>query len=525
MMRSLFSGVAGLRTHQTRMDVIGNNIANVNTVAYKSNSVNFQDMLYQTTQNASGANAASGRAGINAKQIGLGVSTASISTNITGAGSAQNTGSPFDIRITGNSFFVVTNGSEQFYTRAGAFNVDANGTLCMSSNGYPVLGYGTMKNEAGETVINKSELTKLDIMSETNSISDPVATTNGYMSGILDKNSEALGTTLGEVVTVPFYDNLGYSYTAQFKVERQNGATGADNGMYTLACSDILDSSGKSIFRYKEDTTEPGPPPVTYKAGDEYSAAKKREILDDPANQILSVNGAADGDNKLFLKFDTFATPTGTTPKGKLTQVMADADTAYEGTQQQTEENGEKMTGFTLNVDMLKDFATGFAGMTGVGTATHGVAIDLSNLQNIDNKGTTAISTDRGHLDSDAGAGCRVGNLSSISIAKDGRITGAYTNGQTKLLGQIASASFANASGLEKAGDNLYAQTANSGEAVINDITVDGGSMTTGELEMSNVDLSAEFTSMITTQRGFQANSRIITVSDTLLEELINLKR
>ncbi len=531
MMRSLFSGVAGLRTHQTRMDVIGNNIANVNTVAYKSSSVNFQDMLYQTTQNASGANPASGRAGVNAKQIGLGVSTASISTNITGAGSAQNTGSPFDIRITGDSFFVVTNGSDQFYTRAGAFNVDANGTLCMSSNGYPVLGYGTMTNTDGDIVINKSELTKLDIMSETNSVSDPVSTTNGYMSGILDKNSEALGTTLGEVVTIPFYDNLGYSYTAQFKMERVNGPTGADNGMYTLSCTDILDSNGKSIFKYETDEDEvvdPGPPPVTvhHAAGDEYSTAKKLTVLNDSANKLLSVNGTADDDNLLYVKFDTFATPSGTSPKGKLMEIKTAlaATETYQGTQQQTEENGEKMVGFTLNVDMLKDFATGFAGMTGVGS-DQGVAIDLSNLQNIDNKGTTAISTDRGHLDSDAGAGCRVGNLSSISIAKDGRITGAYTNGQTKLLGQIAAASFANASGLEKAGDNLYAQTVNSGEAVINDITVDGGSMTTGELEMSNVDLSAEFTSMITTQRGFQANSRIITVSDTLLEELINLKR
>ena len=157
--------------------------------------------------------------------------------------------------------------------------------------------------------------------------------------------------------------------------------------------------------------------------------------------------------------------------------------------------------------------------------AGQGIDIDLANLKDIDNNGTSTANGGRGMLESTEGAGWKVGELSSISIGVDGRIMGAYTNGETKLLGQIATATFANASGLEKAGDNLYGQTANSGEAIIGDITSDGGSMNTGNLEMSNVDLSQEFTTMITTQRGFQANSRVITVSDTLLEELVNLKR
>ena len=201
MMRSLFSGVAGLRTHQTRMDVIGNNIANVNTVAFKANSMTFQDLLYQTTQNASGANAATGRAGINAKQIGLGVATGSIATKITTPGSAQNTGSPFDIRITGDSFFVVSDGGNQYYTRAGAFNVDANGTLCMATNGYTVMGYGTTTNATtGELVINTAALTSLDVMSDENMTSPPVATTNAYAVGILDKNSDALSKEANAVL-------------------------------------------------------------------------------------------------------------------------------------------------------------------------------------------------------------------------------------------------------------------------------------------------------------------------------------
>ena len=168
MMRSLFSGVAGLKTHQTKMDVIGNNIANVNTVGYKTAQVTFKDLLYQTTQSATGANEATGRAGINPKQIGLGVTNGTIYSNITAGGSTETTGNPFDIMINGNSFFIVTDGNNQFYTRAGAFTVDAKGTLAMTANGYPVMGYGTTTNTDGDVVIDTSKLTTLPINSADN---------------------------------------------------------------------------------------------------------------------------------------------------------------------------------------------------------------------------------------------------------------------------------------------------------------------------------------------------------------------
>lgn len=579
MMRSLFSGVAGLRTHQTRMDVIGNNIANVNTVAYKSSSVTFQDLLYQTTQNASGANAATGRAGINAKQIGLGVSTGSISTNITGPGSAQNTGSPFDIRITGDSFFVVSDGGNQFYTRAGAFNVDANGTLAMATNGYTVMGYGTTTDTNGELVINTAELVSLDIMSDENKISPPIATNYTYGSGILDKNSKSLTTTQGQMMGVPFYDNLGYSYTAQFKIERENGPQSEDTGQYKLTMVDITDSKGKSIFKYtqadvgknvgghtvtaediaagskytitqadvdagtqwkpgggaqtavtaadvgKEVTSESAVVGQTYgrikvTASDvdkEYKSSSEKEAVLSAANVFTT------GSNMAYMVFDTFMTDPAETPAGKLMEVTGTKATARVATPQTSNVNGDPIRGLGLNLGGLNNFAPGFAGMNNDQNAA--VAIDLSEVQNIDNKGSTTVNGKKGHIDSDAGAGCAAGEMSSISIGQDGKITASYTNGQSKLLGQIASATFANAAGLEKTGDNLYRTTLNSGEAVINDITANGGSMSTGELEMSNVDLSAEFTDMITTQRGFQANSRIITVSDSMLEELVNLKR
>ena len=141
MMRSMYSGVSGLKTHQTKMDVIGNNIANVNTVAYKSNSITFSELMYQTTQKASGPNELTGTGGTNARQIGLGVQSAAINTAISTQGATQTTGNPFDLCITGDAFFVVSDGLNNYFTRAGAFNVDAIGNLVMSSNGYNVMGW------------------------------------------------------------------------------------------------------------------------------------------------------------------------------------------------------------------------------------------------------------------------------------------------------------------------------------------------------------------------------------------------
>ena len=156
MMRSLYSGVTGLKTHQTKMDVIGNNIANVNTVAYKSQSITFSELMYQTTQSASGPNAVTGTAGTNAKQIGLGVKSGAINTAITQSGSSQTTGNPFDIQIKGNAFFVVSDGSNNYFTRDGSFYVDAVGNLAMSTNGYNVMGWGVDDNTG--TIRSASDL-------------------------------------------------------------------------------------------------------------------------------------------------------------------------------------------------------------------------------------------------------------------------------------------------------------------------------------------------------------------------------
>lgn len=453
MMRSLFSGVAGLKTHQTRMDVIGNNIANVNTVAYKSQSATFQELMYQNTQNASAANEATGRGGINAKQIGLGSSLAAINTNITQSGSSQSTGNAFDVQISGDSFFIVSDGQQNHFTRAGAFYVDGVGNLAMTSNGYNVMGW--QPNEDGSDVLVDT-VSPLKIMSAENLTSAPEQTTKAYLDGVIDKNDSNVTSSTGRLVNISVYDNLGYSYIVQLAIKQVYDTTTKKpkDGEYTIEPAKLIDSTGKTLF--ESGTT-------------------------DPKVELSSTS----------LKFNT-----------------------TNGTINDPGINVDKEAPVELTI-------------TGIPAFGEKISIDLANLKMYDNKGTSTVAGHYGDVQG-RNAGRKKGALSGVAIQQDGKIYGSYDNGTSKLLGQIAVASFANASGLEKIGDNLYDTTQNSGEfdGIGKDITSDGaGAMKTGVLEMSNVDLSAEFTEMITTQRGFQANSRIITVSDTMLEELINLKR
>ena len=241
MMRSLYSGVAGLKTHQTRMDVIGNNIANVNTTAYKSSSMTFSELMSQTTQKASGANATTGVGGTNAKQIGLGVKAGAINTAITTQGSAQSTGNPFDIMITGDNFFVVSNGSENFFTRDGSFYVDGAGNLAMTSTGYNVMGWGVDETTGN---IKQDTVTALRIMSSANMTYPPEATTKANISGILDQNDKDVTSANGKTVNLNFFDARGYSYTAKFTFKQSGGDK---TNEYSLELNKILDSTGKEI--------------------------------------------------------------------------------------------------------------------------------------------------------------------------------------------------------------------------------------------------------------------------------------
>ncbi len=213
MMRSLYSGVSGLRTHQTRMDVIGNNIANVNTTAYKAKTMNFSDMLYQTTQAGTGANPRNGTGGTNPRQIGLGVKGAAINTSITQEGANQSTGNPFDLKISGEAFFVVSDGTSTYYTRDGSFDVDDYGNLVMASTGFIVQGWGVDK----EGNIVQGTVGPLNVTASNEAL--PEATKNGRITGIIDsEDTTNLESKNGYQVTMGIYDNAGYTYDLKFGV-------------------------------------------------------------------------------------------------------------------------------------------------------------------------------------------------------------------------------------------------------------------------------------------------------------------
>lgn len=549
MMRSMYSAVSGLKTHQTRMDVIGNNIANVNTVAFKSSSVTFSDILYQTTSNASGANATTGTGGVNAKQIGLGTTAAATKVSITSAGASETTGNPFDIRLTdknSTNFFIVNNGSENVFTRSGSFYVDGSGNLCMSSTGYTVMGW-QVDETTGE--IRKDTVSALRIMQEKNLTSAPEATTQATIAGVLDENDTDVKNDAGRVMNLNFYDNLGYQYTAKFAIK----STGTD-GKYTVELTSVLDSNNQNItakLTKKQMSQLFGNYQANATLG-QYGLAK--------GVKFDAANNQYEKDGKKYQKsakdptvFEDVNNPTNTV---SITEIFSGITTtianniknktnnynvAFDQTTGQATVTGER-----TSYDLVFDTSTGkFASIGGENPSvmlnmaalssglinTNGnfqnITVDFSQCLNYENGGKSTIGADAGATDGTTGKGRKLGAMTGIFIDTSGRIYGTYDNGNTELLGQIAVAQFSNASGLEKVGESCYRTTLNSGEfdGIGVEISADGSSMTTGELEMSNVDLSSEFTSMITTQRGFQANSRVITTSDTLLEELVNLKR
>ena len=553
MMRSMYSAVSGLKTHQTRMDVIGNNIANVNTVAFKSSSVTFSDILYQTTSNASGANATTGTGGVNAKQIGLGTTAAATKVSITSAGASETTGNPFDIRLTdknSTNFFIVNNGSENVFTRSGSFYVDGSGNLCMSSTGYTVMGW-QVDETTGE--IRKDTVSALRIMQEKNLTSAPEATTQATIAGVLDENDADVKSDAGKVMNLNFYDNLGYQYTAKFAIK----ATGTD-GEYTVELTSILDSNNKNITegftqaQMKEifgntdtETTIASYSTTLADCGYTYDPTTGQLKTADAAAKVVKINkdGKLADDSGKTIK-DVFGVSDGNL---KNIQNSAQANnTDYEFKDVKNADGTHSYQVVKKSATNLLKFNTEDGKFSSIGGGTNksvelnlnttslnangnfaNINVDFSQCLNYNKSGKSTIGADAGAVDGTTGKGRKLGAMTGIYIDTNGRIYGTYDNGNKELLGQIAVAQFSNASGLEKVGESCYRTTLNSGEfdGIGVEISADGSSMTTGELEMSNVDLSSEFTSMITTQRGFQANSRVITTSDTLLEELVNLKR
>lgn len=482
MLRSLYSGVSGLKVHQSRMDVIGNNISNVNTVGFKSSQVTFSDVLYQTSAAASGPDEKTGRAGVNPKQIGLGANFASVKTTMDVTGGSTRTDNPFDLMIEGDGFFIVNNGTSNYFTKAGSFTLDANGTLCTAS-GYSVMGWQV--DPKNPTKIKADTVSALQVMSPENMYSEPEATTAVHFEGNIDSADTDL-TGTGRVTNFTFYDNLGQSYTVQLLVKQNIQADSLIKSEYSVAVTDVLDANGKSIFVSEVDD---GLGNITYE-----QSTITEVSLGSYTFAVASVDEETGvptlGGDAPILNFNPAT--------GKMVSIG--------------DEEGVKSLEFSIGITGEHPFKD--------------IDVDFSALTMFANSGKTTIEGNKGGLDN-LGKGRTAGNMSGVSIDNSGMIYGVYDNGVSKLLGQIVIARFANNSGLEAVGNSLFAESQNSGEfdGIGEDVTMSGGKFNVGVLESSNVDLASEFTDMVITQRGFQANSRIITTSDTLLEELINLKR
>ena len=613
MMRSLFSGVAGLKTHQQRMDVIGNNIANVNTTAFKSSSTTFQDIMYQTMSDASGGTAT--RGGVNPRQIGLGVTTAATKVSITTSGSAETTNDGFDLRLSdtnSTNFFIVNNGAQNVFTRSGSFYVDGNGYLSMTSTGYHVMGWQSNK-EAG--TITKDTVSALRIMDPANQTSEPEYTSQAHLTGIVDENDSNVDGSVMENGSTATKDANGYtieltSITSDSNVDSEGNPIDLlqnyiDTQKAKYSSGGTLNIPEKTFGNTQAITNEQiaekyikaslfGDPDgynvdsfkVDASSDFRYDAASQKIVKGNGANQVsasyteiikaMNTSGTTGGLNakidftgnnttqtfqvtRIFSGLQSamsnyYTTSGGTSvvidgknpsysfdDKSQTLKVKTDAanydvffktsDGSFDSISGRESDNGPQQGNGTKPSRL---FGTGSNAVTfnvnllGTQFNSDGINIDFSNLLNYNNGGSSTASIDRGTIsDGSSGAGRKLGTLNGLSVSNDGKIYGSYTNGNTELLGQIATTQFANASGLESLGNNCYGETLNSGsfDGIGQEISADGSSMNSGQLEMSNVDLAQEFTEMITTQRGFQANSRIITVSDTLLEELTNLKR
>lgn len=452
-----------MQNHQTRLDVIGNNVANVNTTGFKRGRVNFQDMISQQLSGAARPTTEVG--GVNPKEVGLGVMTASIDTIFT-QGNLQSTGVSTDVAIQGNGFFILKNGEESFYTRAGAFGLDSEGTLVNPANGMRVQGW--MAEELnGEMVLNTAGSTE-DIIIPVGTKDPAKATQNVDFACNLNKNTP----------------------------EILDGASEADIAKGTWATEQkIYDSFGNQHMLSVSFTRVVGNP-------NQWQAT----VTVNPDGEVPTETrvglGTTDGTENTFLvNFDN---------NGTLLSVTDSAGNI-------TNPEGEVVIQASFNVPEANPDEAGnpYRQTLNINLGT------IGSQKNTITQSASQSSTKAFYQD-----GYTMGYLDNFKIDSTGTITGVYSNGTNRIIGQLALASFTNQGGLEKAGENTYVESNNSGMANIGTSGIAGkGSLLAGSLEMSNVDLIEQFTDMIVTQRGFQASSKTIQTADTLLDTVMNLKR
>lgn len=454
MMRSMFSGVSGLRAHQAKMDTIGNNIANVNTVGFKGNTVTFQEVFSQTIQGAGSPQG--GLGGTNPRQIGLGVTVGAMDVNHA-KGSTQRTDNPTDLMIDGNGFFTVTNDpnlQNKFYTRAGNFSVDKLGYL-VTSGGFKVLGSDNQAIRIDKTSTKTATATdQIEIGSNVNFAAAVDPATNIAYSTTVDVydslgNVNSVAVNFGEKILFNDGTNKGAYRNIQFT----NPAMVPPIGIGNLAPVTFAPIAANANARYAK-----------------FNEQGVFQGIFTLANGDLNAGGYATGGTQIPSISLTLATP------------------------------GATNVVIPLYDNTASPIKNAFANLT------HYAATSDAKGKKI--------------------TGNSSGTLSSFSISQTGDVVGTYTNGERQTLGTLALADFDNPVGLQKIGANMFVDTPNSGSPRFG---IPGnssfGALAPGSLEMSNVDLSQQFTEMITTQRGFQANSRVITTTDEMLQELVNLKR
>ncbi|MBF9016158.1 MULTISPECIES: flagellar hook protein FlgE [unclassified Oceanispirochaeta] len=462
MMRSLYSGVSGLQNHQTRMDVIGNNVSNVNTIGFKKGRVIFQDMISQGMRGAARPSEELG--GVNPMQVGLGMTVATIDTIHT-QGSLQSTGNTTDLAIQGNGFFILSQGDKEFYSRAGAFGLDEGGMLVNPANGMRVQGWEA-ETVDGETFINSASDTK-SLFIPIGSKDPASATSEVELACNLDKRTPEVleGAGPGDVrqgswtIDKDIYDNFGNVHKMTVNFTKVNGT--ANQWNVNVAVD---------------------------------------EDAELPSNTTLDIGAENNTDNNFIMEFDNLGALTAAFDgQGDRVEAGALLIPVSFDVQDTTPDGDGALLRQTLNLNLGE-----------VGSYTNTVT------QFAETSSTKAFRQN----------GYSMGYLETFQIDSRGVITGVYSNGTNRSLGQVALASFVNPGGLEKNGESTFMETINSGEANVGPSGIAGkGKFVSGALEMSNVDLAEQFTDMIITQRGFQANSKTITTSDTMLQELLQLKR
>lgn len=454
MMRSLYSAVSGLQNHQTRMDVIGNNVSNVNTTGFKKGRVTFQDILSQTLTGA--AKPTDERGGLNPKQVGLGMTVASIDT-LMNQGSLQTTGKNTDLALSGEGFFTMKQGERTFFTRNGNFMIDKEGSL-VSPTGLRVQGWNAQTLANGDRIINTSaplDNMMIPIMEKL----EARETTNVRVKSNLNLDTPVLGPNPTEEELIRNTHSTSIDVVDRYGTKRRM----------------VLNFKKEGLNQWRLNTT-----------------------IDGIDNNNIRVNIGApkiDTNNELLMSFNTNGTiagireANGANPQQKGDGQLS-ANVVY------TLPDGETRS---FNVDLgttgsVKDSVTQFSSPTS----------------------TRAYFQD----------GYEMSYLEGFKIDDSGTITGSYSNGERRMLGQVAVAAFVNPNGLIKEGESMYTESNNSGMANIGAAGTQGrGIINAGTLEMSNVDLSETFTDMIVTERGFQANSRVVTTTDDMLREILGLKR